>query len=174
MLNSGTSKADRTGDRYPQRLRASAALRPGGRVSLITTKKVHLKSIIYELLWFLRGGSNIGWLNEHGVTIWDEWADPFGELGPISRRAVAGSRRRRGTSTRSPRPRSAQERPGFAAQHRVGLECGEIPQMALPPCHAFFSSMSPTENCRASCISAAPTCSSACRSTSRRTHCSPT
>jgi len=55
----------------------------GDAFPLLTTKKLHLKSIVYELLWFLRGEANIAWLKEHGVTIWDEWADENGELGPV-------------------------------------------------------------------------------------------
>ena len=140
VLNSGTPKADRTGTGtrsvFGHQLRYDLA----AGFPLITTKKVHLKSIIYELLWFLRGDSNIGWLNEHGVTIWDEWADAFGELGPIY-----------GAQWRAwPTPSGEyidqisaaldllKSDPDSRRNIVSAWNVGEIPQMALPPCHAFF------------------------------------
>ena len=140
VLETGTPKADRTGtgtkSLFGHQLRYDLA----EGFPLITTKKVHLKSIVYELLWFLRGDSNVRWLQERGVTIWDEWADANGELGPVY-----------GVQWRSwPTPSGEQIDQISAALDMLktnpdsrrnivsAWNVGEIPQMALPPCHAFF------------------------------------
>lgn len=107
---------------------------------LVTTKKVHLKSIIYELLWFLRGDTNIKYLNDHGVTIWDEWADERGELGPVY-----------GSQWRSwPAPdgqhidqiakvvQQIREKPDSRRHMVTAWNPAEVDKMALPPCHALF------------------------------------
>jgi thymidylate synthase len=107
---------------------------------MVTTKKLHLKSIIYELLWFLQGSTNNNWLKDRGVSIWDEWANPDGELGPIY-----------GYQWRSwPTPngqhidqisevlKQIKETPDSRRLIVSAWNVGDIPQMALPPCHAFF------------------------------------
>lgn len=112
----------------------------GEHFPLLTTKKIHVKSIIYELLWFLKGKTNIGYLKEHGVSIWDEWADNRGNLGP-----VYGSQWRRWQTREGGAVdqianviKSIQKDP-FGRRHIVSAwNPGDIPKMALPPCHAFF------------------------------------
>ena len=107
---------------------------------VVTTKRVHLKSVFAELLWFLRGDSNVRWLHEQGVTIWDEWADGRGELGPVY-----------GVQWRSwptPDVSAIDQMADLVAQIRRNPDSrrlivsawnvAEIPKMALPPCHAFF------------------------------------
>ena len=107
---------------------------------LLTTKKVHLKSIIYELLWFISGDTNIKYLKDHGVTIWDEWADENGDLGP-----VYGHQWR---SWPAPDGRSIDQlaqvvdmiknHPDSRRMLVTAWNPGEVDQMALPPCHCLF------------------------------------
>jgi thymidylate synthase len=107
---------------------------------LVTTKKLHTRSIIFELLWFLRGETNVAWLREHGVSIWDEWADANGELGP-----VYGKQWR---AWPAPDGRSIDQIAQVVSQLRSNPDSrriivsawnvGELDQMRLMPCHAFF------------------------------------
>ncbi len=140
VLEEGTPKADRTGTGTRSVFGHQLRYRLKDGFPLITTKKVHLKSVIYELLWFLRGESNVRWLQERGVTIWDEWASEAGELGPVY-----------GVQWRAwPTPSGEhidqisaaldllRTNPDSRRNIVSAWNVGEIPQMALPPCHAFF------------------------------------
>ncbi|MDF3832796.1 thymidylate synthase [Cupriavidus basilensis] len=136
----GTEKADRTGTgtRSVFGYQMRFDLREGFPV--VTTKKLHMKSIIHELLWFLKGSTNIQYLKDNGVSIWDEWADANGELGP-----VYGSQWR---AWPTPDGRHIDQISELMAQIRANPDSrrlivsawnvGEIAQMKLPPCHAFF------------------------------------
>ncbi len=140
VMAEGTPKADRTGTGtrsvFGRQLRYDLAQ----GFPLVTTKRVHLRSVVYELLWFLRGDSNVGWLNEHGVTIWDEWADERGDLGPVygvqwrSWPTPSGEHIDQITAAIELLRRDPDSRRNIVSAWNVG----EIPQMALPPCHAFF------------------------------------
>ncbi len=140
VLERGTPKSDRTGtgtrSLFGHQLRYDLA----AGFPLITTKKVHLKSVIYELLWFLRGDSNVRWLQDHGVTIWDEWASETGDLGPVygvqwrSWPTPSGEHIDQITAALELLKADPDSRRNIVSAWNVG----EIPQMALPPCHAFF------------------------------------
>lgn len=107
---------------------------------LVTTKKVHLRSVIYELLWFLRGETNVHWLREHGVTIWDEWADERGELGPVygyqwrSWPAADG----RHIDQISQVLQQLKTQPDSRRLLVSAWNVAELPKMALAPCHVMF------------------------------------
>ena len=135
----GTAKADRTGTGTRSVFGHQLRFDLSEGFPLVTTKRVHFRSIAYELLWFLRGESNVGWLQENGVTIWDEWADADGELGPVygvqwrSWPTPTG-----GTSTRSARFSTIRVNPDSRRMIVSAWNVAEIPEMALAPCHALF------------------------------------
>ncbi len=139
-LTSGTAKADRTGTGTRSVFGHQLRYDLSQGFPLVTTKKVHLRSIVYELLWFLRGDSNIGWLRENKVTIWDEWADADGDLGPVY-----------GVQWRSwPTPDGShidqisgvldtlRDDPDSRRMIVSAWNVAELDKMALAPCHAFF------------------------------------
>ena len=106
----------------------------------VTTKKLHLKSILYELLWFLRGDTNIGWLRQHGVSIWDEWADEKGDLGRVYGAQWRSWRCPDGSTLDQIQQvvHSLRHNPDSRRHLVSAWNPGEIEEMALPPCHAFF------------------------------------
>ncbi len=140
ILNNGSRKTDRTGTGTLSVFGRQMHFDLAKGFPLVTTKRLHLKSIIYELLWFLRGDTNIKYLNDHGVTIWDEWADEKGELGP-----VYGSQWR---SWPAPDGRHIDQIANVLEQIRKKPDSrrhlvsawnpAEVDKMALPPCHALF------------------------------------
>jgi thymidylate synthase len=107
---------------------------------LVTTKKVHLKSIIYELLWFLRGDTNITYLTERGVSIWNEWADPSGELGPVYGKQWRRWETARGnTIDQISQVVSAIRANPYSRRHLVvAYNPGDLPEVAPPACHTLF------------------------------------
>ena len=140
VLENGKFKPDRTGTGTYAVFGAQARFPLADGFPLLTTKKLHVKSIIYELLWFLRGEINIKYLNEHGVSIWDEWADSDGNLG-----RVYGAQ---WCDWRAPDGRSinqidrvidqVKQNPDSRRHIVTAWNPGELEQMALPPCHALF------------------------------------
>ena len=140
VLDHGIHKGDRTGTGTHSVFGYQMRFDLLQGFPLLTTKKVHLRSIIHELLWFLRGDTNIHYLRENGVTIWDEWANENGELGP-----VYGSQWRswpaadgRHIDQISELVREIRANPNSRRLIVSAWNVGEINRMALPPCHAFF------------------------------------
>jgi len=136
----GAQKSDRTGTGTLSVFGHSMRFDLGAGFPLVTTKKVHLRSLIYELLWFLRGETNVQYLREHGVTIWDEWADERGELGPVYGKQWRAWRAADGRVI-DQMARVVEQLRRDPDSRRIIVSAwnvGELEQMALMPCHAFF------------------------------------
>jgi thymidylate synthase len=140
VLDQGKSKSDRTGTGTYSVFGAQARFPLGEGFPLLTTKKLHLKSIVYELLWFLRGDTNVAYLREHGVTIWDEWADARGDLGRVYGAQWCDWRTADGRSLNQIDAVIAQIRANPDSRRLLvsAWNPGELEGMALPPCHVLF------------------------------------
>ena len=140
VLEHGSPKEDRTGTGTLSVFGHQLRFDLNAGFPMVTTKKVHLKSVVYELLWFLRGDTNVQYLNEHGVTIWNAWADEQGDLGPVYgaqwRSWPTGDGR-----TIDQISAMIEEITKYPHSRRIIVSAwnvGEIPQMALAPCHTLF------------------------------------
>ena len=140
VLDNGVAKHDRTGTGTQSVFGYQMRFNLQEGFPLLTTKKLHLRSIIYELLWFLRGDTNIQYLHDHKVTIWDEWADANGDLGPIYGRqwrswgCADGSK----VDQISNLIEQIKSNPDSRRLLVSAWNVGEVDQMALPPCHILF------------------------------------
>jgi thymidylate synthase len=140
ILDAGVQKHDRTGTGtisvfgYQMRFDLAAGF------PLVTTKKIHLKSIIHELLWFLRGETNIAYLKEHGVSIWDEWADEHGELGPVYGKQWRSWEGKDGAVTDQVKWLVDEIRRNPDSRRLIisAWNVSDLPRMALMPCHTLF------------------------------------
>lgn len=140
IMETGVDRGDRTGTGTRSIFGHQMRFDLSAGFPLLTTKKLHLKSIIYELLWFLRGETNVRWLQERGVTIWDEWADADGELGP-----VYGSQWRSWPDGKGGTidqiagvVESIRNKPESRRHIVTAWNPAEVDEMALPPCHCLF------------------------------------
>ena len=140
VLDHGHERHDRTGVGTLSVFGAQARFDLRERFPLLTTKKLHLKSIIYELLWFLRGDTNVRWLNEHGVTIWDEWSDANGDLGRVYGAQWTDWRGADGSSVNQIENviSEIQRNPNSRRLIVSAWNPAEVERMALPPCHVLF------------------------------------
>lgn len=140
VLENGTYRDDRTGTGTWSVFGEQARFSLDSGFPLLTTKKLHLRSIIHELLWFLKGDTNIGYLNENKVSIWDEWADEKGNLGRVYGAQWTDWRKPDGGAVNQIAQviRSIQENPDSRRHLVCAWNPGEIHLMALPPCHALF------------------------------------
>lgn len=140
ILTEGVKKDDRTGTGTLSVFGNQMRFDLSDGFPLLTTKKLHLKSIIYELLWFLRGDTNIKYLKDHGVSIWDEWADANGELGPVyGHQWRSWPDYNGGTIDQiSAVIDQIKHHPESRRMIVSAWNVAEVPQMALPPCHCMF------------------------------------
>lgn len=140
VLDEGTFKPDRTGTGTYAVFGAQARYRLADGFPMVTTKKLHLKSIIHELLWFLKGETNIKYLTDHGVSIWNEWADADGNLGRVYGAQWTDWRTSDGRSINQIDKVIEQIRTKPDSRRHIvtAWNPGEVDDMALPPCHAMF------------------------------------
>ena len=140
ILDNGVKKEDRTGTGTTSCFGYQMRFNLKEGFPLVTTKKVHLKSIIYELLWFLRGETNIQYLKEHGVRIWDEWADEAGNLGPVYGKQWRSWEGKNGEvyDQITDLVKQLKTNPDSRRMIVSAWNVAELPQMALMPCHTMF------------------------------------
>jgi thymidylate synthase len=140
VLEQGTSKSDRTGTGTRSIFGHQMRFDLSAGFPLVTTKRLHVRSIIYELLWFIRGETNIKYLHDHGVRIWDEWADANGELGPIYGAQWRSWRTGDGTTMDQLGNviRALRTKPDSRRLIVTAWNPADIDRMALPPCHCLF------------------------------------
>jgi len=140
ILTEGVKKDDRTGTGTISIFGTQSRYRLEDGFPLLTTKKLHLKSIIYELLWFLRGDTNVRWLQEHGVRIWNEWADADGELGPVYGHQWRSWPDYRGGTIDQIKYVTDQLKNNPNSRRMIvsAWNVAEVNDMALPPCHTMF------------------------------------
>ncbi len=140
VLADGVEKADRTGTGTISIFGHQMRFDLGAGFPLLTTKKLHVKSIVYELLWFLAGDTNVKYLNEHGVRIWDKWADERGELGPVyGRQWRSWATPDGGTIDQiSEAVETIRRSPDSRRIIVVSWNPADLPKMALAPCHCLF------------------------------------
>ena len=140
VLDNGCQKQDRTGTGTRSVFGAQLRFDLSEGFPLLTTKKLHLRSIVHELLWFLRGDTNVAWLNDHGVSIWDEWANEQGDLGPVYGAQWRSWPTADGRSIDQLSQLMAQLRDDPNSRRHIvcAWNVGEIDRMALPPCHCLF------------------------------------
>ncbi len=140
VLNNGVHKSDRTGTGTRSVFGYQMRFDLGAGFPLVTTKKVHVRSIIHELLWFLRGETNTKYLTENGVTIWNEWADGEGNLGPVYGKQWRSWVTADGGAVDQMREVVEQIRRNPDSRRLIvsAWNVGDLPRMALPPCHLLF------------------------------------
>jgi len=140
ILRQGTQKEDRTGTGTKSIFGYQMRFDLNQGFPMLTTKKLHLKSIIYELLWFLKGDTNIKYLNDHGVRIWDEWADENGDLGPVYGKQWRSWEAKDGKKIDqiSNAVETIKNNPDSRRIIVNAWNVGDLNEMALTPCHAMF------------------------------------